>query len=90
MYSEDEKTNDPVTDVELSNSDESGSSPPTKKRKRTIDKKSFKNKVLHVLRKGTGGCAAGEFAISGKLENAPISVISVKVNAFCLKFPLVF
>lgn len=74
--SEDKKTNDSDSDVSNSN----GSSPPKKKRKRTINKKSFKKKVLHVLRKGTGDVAVGEFVISGKLENAPISVISVKVN----------
>lgn len=77
--SEDEKTNDSDSDVQ-SNSDESGSSPPMKKLKGTNDRKVFKNKVLDILRKGTDA-DAGEFVIPGKLENAPMVIISVKVNS---------
>lgn len=46
---EDEKTND--SDSDVSNSDESGPSPPTEEHKETIDKKSFKNKVFAHFKK---------------------------------------
>lgn len=77
--SEDEDINDSDSD-EQSNSDESETiPPPKKKRKRTIDKNLFKNKVLDVLTRvayDTGG-----FLISGKLEKAPMIIISIKVNS---------
>lgn len=86
MYSEDEKTNDSESDV--SNSDELECSP-EKKRKVTIDNRLFKKKVLHFLRKGTDA-TAGEFVISGKLENAPMVIISVKVTCspFCFNLEI--
>lgn len=72
--------NESDSDVQF-NSDESGQSSPSpkKNRVRTIDKNLFKNKVLDVLTKGAEA-AAGGFVISGKLDNAPIVVISVQVN----------
>lgn len=78
--SEDEKTIG--SDSDLYNSDESGSYFPKRRRKETTEKRLFKKQFLQVLRKGTDA-AAGDFVISGKLENAPIAVISVKVNTVC-------